>query len=427
MTSVPEQFRLLGGPYRAPQPRADGCLRCAIRGWTKVDGYTEAHIPWPAKWGRSPILCGDLIRAVRREAKATVAYHWGVSVITVYKWRKFLGVPEWNEGSADLLSRARKKPAAAGTRHTNSYALVKAANPRRRSQEFVKRMRETTLARLKEVGTLHPGRSPWTPEEDRLLGTLSDQEVADLTNRSRKAVMTRRRRLRKKCPTSSWTHWTPAQVELLGTKSDAELAKPLHRQKSAITAKRAKLRVAPPLRPTMRDWSPEEEALLGVESDEVIAQKTKRTVNCVSAHRRWLGIAAPTPKLRRWTPKEDQIASTGSPHDIARRLKRTVTAVMLRRKILAELRKPWTSQDDQLLGTAPDAEIARRIGRSRPAVRARRMTLEIACYQASLRRRYWSADEDQLVGTMPDDQLAHQLARSTDAVRQRRFQLGRGT
>ena len=80
-----------------------------MRGWTKVDGYTEAPIPWPAKWGRSPILCGDLIRAVGREAKATVAYHWGVSVITVYKWRKFLGVLEWNEGSSDLLRYARRK------------------------------------------------------------------------------------------------------------------------------------------------------------------------------------------------------------------------------------------------------------------------------------------------------------------------------
>src|SRR6266516_1099956 len=225
MDSIPERFSLLGGPYQPPRVRADGYLRCAMRGWTKVDGYTEAPIPWPAKWGRSPILCGDLIRAVGREAKATVAYHWGVSVITVYKWRKFLGVLEWNEGSSDLLRYARRKAghrkgSVAKAVFKNSYSLVKAANPRRRSREFVEMMREITCERLKQVGVLDPRRRAWTPEEDRLLGVFSDAEVAVRTRRSRRAVMSRRRRMRQKCPTSSWTHWSPDQINLLGTKPD---------------------------------------------------------------------------------------------------------------------------------------------------------------------------------------------------------------
>src|SRR6059036_319691 len=107
--------------------------------------------------GRSPILCGDLIRAVRREAKATVAYHWGVSVITVYKWRKALGVADWTDGSRDLVRYARRKegppkPNISRGAYTNSYALVKAANPRRRSEAFAEKMRKATCERLKEVG-----------------------------------------------------------------------------------------------------------------------------------------------------------------------------------------------------------------------------------------------------------------------------------
>ncbi len=429
MDSIPERFSLLGGPYQPPRVRADGYLRCAMRGWTKVDGYTEAPIPWPAKWGRSPILCGDLIRAVGREAKATVAYHWGVSVITVYKWRKFLGVLEWNEGSSDLLRYARRKAghrkgSVAKAVFKNSYSLVKAANPRRRSREFVEMMREITCERLKQVGVLDPRRRAWTPEEDRLLGVFSDAEVAVRTRRSRRAVMSRRRRMRHKCPTSSWTHWTPDQIKLLGTKPDHDLSEQLRRPESAIAAKRLKLHVRSALRPTMRSWAPEEEALLGVEPDQRVAKKTGRTVGSVSAHRRQLEIPAPITHLRRWTAEEDRMVCNGSPQQVAKKLNRTVGAVLSRREFLAEMEQRWTAEEDRLLGRAPDEEIARRIGKSRRAVRSRRMALRIRSHTSGLPRRYWSADEDRLVGTMPDQQLARQLGRSKEAIRLRRIHLG---
>src|SRR5215475_8975983 len=138
MRATPERLRLWRGPYRPPRVPRDGYLRCAMRGWTEVGGYTHAPIPWPAKWGRSPILCGDLVRAVRREAKASVAYHWGVSIITVYKWRKFLGVERWNKGSSRLLSYARTKKNAV---HGHSGVLVIAANPNHRGPRFRELMR----------------------------------------------------------------------------------------------------------------------------------------------------------------------------------------------------------------------------------------------------------------------------------------------
>jgi hypothetical protein len=179
-----------------------------------------------------------------------VAYHWGVSIITVYKWRKFLRVREWNEGSSRLLSFSRKSENAA---RGSSNALVMAANPRRRKPEFRRLMREITCERLKKVGALDARRRrPWTPEENQLLGVLPDDEVAARTKRTRRAVMTRRRRLRKKCPTSSWTHWTPAQIRLLGTMPDRELSKRLQRSQISIAVKRGKLHIASAPRPSSR-------------------------------------------------------------------------------------------------------------------------------------------------------------------------------
>jgi hypothetical protein len=186
-------------------------------------------------------LCGDLIRAVRREAKLTVAYHWGVSTITVYKWRKFLGVSEWNEGSSRLLGFTHKSENAA---RGSSNALVMAANPKRRGLEFRRLMREITFERLKKVGSVDARRRrPWTPEQDQLLGVLTDDEAAARTGRTRNAVLSRRRRLRKKCPTCSWTHWTPAQVKLLGTMPDRELARRLRRTVLSVGLRRRKLHI----------------------------------------------------------------------------------------------------------------------------------------------------------------------------------------
>jgi hypothetical protein len=45
------------------------------------------------KWGRrSPILCGDLVRAVQQESALAVAYHWGVCHNVVTRWRAALQV-----------------------------------------------------------------------------------------------------------------------------------------------------------------------------------------------------------------------------------------------------------------------------------------------------------------------------------------------
>lgn len=80
---------------------------CEHRGReTTVDGWTDAPIPWPAYRGLTgrltPLLCGDLVRAVRHESAQAVSYWFGVSRYTVRRWRRDLGVGRFTEGTRRL-------------------------------------------------------------------------------------------------------------------------------------------------------------------------------------------------------------------------------------------------------------------------------------------------------------------------------------
>jgi hypothetical protein len=63
-----------------------------------------APIPWPqtanADAGRRYlILCGDLVKAIRRESATAVARWWGVTNATVSHWRRSLNVGPETEGT----------------------------------------------------------------------------------------------------------------------------------------------------------------------------------------------------------------------------------------------------------------------------------------------------------------------------------------
>src|ERR1041385_1405770 len=55
---------------------------------------------------KSLILCGDLTWAVKRESVEAVSYQWDVCRAVVQKWRKALGVEEFNEGTRQLRAWA---------------------------------------------------------------------------------------------------------------------------------------------------------------------------------------------------------------------------------------------------------------------------------------------------------------------------------
>lgn len=86
---------LIAGPYVPPAARAGDWLDDEIDGSVEVGGWSAGPIPWPTrkKAGRaSLILCGDLLQAVRSESSIAVQHWFGVGPVTVYKWRKALGV-----------------------------------------------------------------------------------------------------------------------------------------------------------------------------------------------------------------------------------------------------------------------------------------------------------------------------------------------
>lgn len=102
---------LIGGPYVPPAVRRADWLDDEIYGRVEVGGYSDGRIPWPKRkrTGKaSLILCGDLIRAVKTESSLAIHHWFGVSVTTVWKWRKALGVEFDNCAGTQRLYRDYK-------------------------------------------------------------------------------------------------------------------------------------------------------------------------------------------------------------------------------------------------------------------------------------------------------------------------------
>jgi hypothetical protein len=89
-----QKTKLRFGPYQPPKTRPGRTLFCEIRGTVVVGGFHDGQIPWPyARLAAHPlIVCGDLVRAIRREAAIAVACHWDVVPGVVMRWRRALGV-----------------------------------------------------------------------------------------------------------------------------------------------------------------------------------------------------------------------------------------------------------------------------------------------------------------------------------------------
>jgi hypothetical protein len=217
------RLRLWHGPYRPPRYRVGGRLVCAVRGSVEVVGTSEAPIPWPqARNHGRPflIVCGGLARAVGTEAAIAVAHWWGVTPLTVWTWRRALGVGATTPGTSRLRRAQALGPAGTAAL---AKAQAKARDPERRARiaaarrgkarprHVIEAMRaanlgrkhtEQTRRRMSEAhlrrGTRPPkaGR-PWTAAEDALLTAgLAAAEVAARTGRTLGAVYQRRGVLR---------------------------------------------------------------------------------------------------------------------------------------------------------------------------------------------------------------------------------------
>jgi hypothetical protein len=265
-----DRYKLRFGPYRAPRCRVGRWLTCAVRGRVRVVAISDAPIPWPqcrvTRGGRpSLIVCGDLLRAIRRESNQAVAAWWGVSSFTVTKWRHAVGVPAVNEGTSKLHAEwmperlddeARRRLHKALRSPERGAKIAAAQRGRKRAPETVARMRRarkgfrhTPEARAKMRQALlqrHARDGFWKPEDDALLGTMPDVELAERLGRARSTVERRRYRLGVPCfrrhgPITPSRTWTRREDRLLGTLSDVELAARLGCTPRMVFNRRVKL------------------------------------------------------------------------------------------------------------------------------------------------------------------------------------------
>ena len=91
----PLQFNFRAGPYSPPVVNVGTILHDEYLGDVRVDGMTDASIPWPGYTysrgrhaGLMPILTGGLVRAVCEEEELTVAHYWGVTRYMVEQWKR---------------------------------------------------------------------------------------------------------------------------------------------------------------------------------------------------------------------------------------------------------------------------------------------------------------------------------------------------
>jgi hypothetical protein len=117
--SRPRRPVLLHGPYHPPAVRTGDQVSCHIRGTAVVTNWSEAPFSWPrcrplgatSGSGGGLFVDDELARAVRCESSLAVQVWWGVNSETVWRWRKALGVPRVNEGSARLLQELHARQA----------------------------------------------------------------------------------------------------------------------------------------------------------------------------------------------------------------------------------------------------------------------------------------------------------------------------
>ena len=105
----------------------------------------------------------------------------------------------------------------------------------------------------------------------------------------------RRHRRSGRADDSGGQEWTMAEIRLLGKVTDQELARATCRTVEAVAAKRRKLGVRCP---TDRTWTREQLSLVGKFSDSEVAARTGHPFWGVAAKRRQLGLVNPGRKRR---------------------------------------------------------------------------------------------------------------------------------
>lgn len=258
-------------------------------------------------------------------------------------------------------------------------------------------------------------RIKWTPEMDALLGTMSDQDVADWFSVNQWNARGRRRELgitpfRPHRPHIPPVVWTPEMDALLGTIKDRELAGQLGLPEGRVSDRRNLLRI-----PHVSEgrWAPEMDALLGTMSDLDLAVKLDLSYDTVFERRKKEGIPAKGAHFK-WTAEKEAILydTTLSIPDVAELLGCTYSQVLHRRDVLSIWDYPgrvdrpritWPEGIKERLGTVPDKVIAAEVGCSVVAVLGLRWKEGIKSWREQIPKRL----RKQRMAKLPDT-LTHE-------------------
>lgn len=207
------------GPYKTPKFEYGDIVQDSIRGEVRIVGLTDAKIPWPigrhSRGTGSWVMFGDLEKAVRNEANCAVCHWWGITPQTVTKWRKALGVEQFNAGTrsmkADLITPTRREAMLKGRQPTYSdpernEKIRQARMGKPRPKKAIEAMRRAQLGRKPSEQLLRRQQAarerrfpmsyaPWTPEHDEIVRTESIKEAARLTGRPKSRIERRRNEL----------------------------------------------------------------------------------------------------------------------------------------------------------------------------------------------------------------------------------------
>lgn len=266
----------------------------------------------------------------------------------------------------------------------------------------------------------------WTPEMIARLGTDSDRAVAEALGISPAVVGKKRTELgiepaRRRTGRSrrAPSFWTPEREALLGTDSDQNIADRLGIPQHRAAYRRRCLGI-PAFRPRHRiDWKPID-PYLGKYPDQQIADRFGLFPPSVYRRRIKLGIPPHHP-ARRTVVRDDRL------RELVRKPNAEITEIS--KGTVAKARKelnvptpprptPWTPEVLARLGKEPDETLAEELGLKTDTVRHKRY--EMRRWLRKPRRR-WTERELELLRRTPDDrEVAQKLGRSLKAVRHMR-------
>lgn len=209
----PDRYRLRFGPYRMPKCKIGKFLTCGVRGEKKVVGISDAPISWPQAANNDVgrpylILCGDLVKAIRRESATAVAHWWGVTNETVSHWRRSLGVTPGTEGTKARLRElfvGRLTAEVVARRTTATAEAQRKRRGRKAPRHVIEAMRKANLGRKNSAESLArmseaarrcerkppPGGRLWMPEEDEAVRTLPGGESLGSLSSQRAAAVSK--------------------------------------------------------------------------------------------------------------------------------------------------------------------------------------------------------------------------------------------